>query len=601
MGRRTPAAPGDRRRRSGRVPLDATVLYRPNGDARTGRVLNLGAGGMALRPEGPLDPDRIVVLEFRLPDETEPVRAAGRVVWSQGGEEPVCGIEFVQMPGATQEQILDYIERILAAAVQVADVIQWEEGAAMAQDGYRTEQDSMGEMRVPADAYYGASTARAVENFPISGQRFPPGFIRALGAIKFCAATVNEGLGLLDGKLAGAVREAAREVMEGKLDEHFPLDIFQTGSGTSTNMNANEVIANRATELLGGARGSRLVHPNDHVNMGQSSNDVIPTAIHVAALEAIAKELVPALRKLHAALKEKATAFDKIVKIGRTHLQDATPVRLGQEFGGYARQMELAVRRIWATYRPLGEVALGGTAVGTGINAHPEFARRACWELSKLTGLSFFEAVNHFEAQGAQDALVEASGALKTVAVSLTRIANDIRWLGSGPRCGLGEIILPAVQPGSSIMPGKVNPVIAEALIMACAQVIGNDAAITLGGLGSTLELNLMMPLMARNLLESVHLLARAADNFAERCVAGIQADEARCNGMIEGSLAMCTALVPAIGYDAAARIAKKAYETGKTVRQVALEEKVLPEAKLKELLDPWSMTLPGVSAKAEG
>ena len=471
----------------------------------------------------------------------------------------------------------------------------------MSQDGYRVEKDSMGEMRVPANAYYGASTARAVENFPISGKRFPRGFIRALGAIKFCAATVNEGLGLLEPKLAGAIRDAAREVMDGKLDEHFPLDIFQTGSGTSTNMNGNEVIANRATEMLGGARGSKLVHPNDHVNMGQSSNDVIPTAIHVAALEGIDKELVPALRTLHQELKAKAVAFDKIVKIGRTHLQDATPVRLGQEFGGYARQMELGIRRVQATYRPLGEVALGGTAVGTGINMHPEFARRACWELSKLTGLSFFEAVDHFEAQGAQDALVEASGALKTVAVSLTKIANDMRWLGSGPRCGIGEILLPAVQPGSSIMPGKVNPVIAEALIQVCAHVVGNDAAVTLGGLGSYFELNLMMPLMAWNLLESVHLMARAAANFAERCVTGIQADEARCAGMIEGSLAMCTALAPAIGYDAAARIAKTAYETGKTVRQVALEEKVLPEAKLKELLDPWSMTMPGLGPKADG
>jgi len=471
----------------------------------------------------------------------------------------------------------------------------------MSQDGYRIEKDSMGEMRVPANAYYGASTARAVENFPISGQPFPRSFIRAMGAIKFVAATVNEGLGLLDAKLAGAIREAAREVMDGKLDAHFPLDIYQTGSGTSTNMNANEVIANRATEILGGTRGSKLVHPNDHVNMGQSSNDVIPTAIHVAALEGIDKALVPALRKLHADLKDKAATFDKIVKIGRTHLQDATPVRLGQEFGGYARQVELGIRRAQATYRPLGEVALGGTAVGTGINTHPEFARRACWELSKLTGFSFFEAVDHFERQGAMDALVEASGAMKTVAVSLTKIANDIRWLGSGPRCGLGEIILPAVQPGSSIMPGKVNPVIAEALIQVCAQVVGNDAAITLGGLGSFFELNLMMPLMAANLLESIQLLAQATDNFVVRCVAGIQADEARCASMIEQSLAMCTSLAPAIGYDAAARIAKKAFDTGKTVRQVALEEKVLPEAKLNELLDPWTMTLPGVSAKGDG
>jgi len=583
------------------VPLDTTVGYRPNGDARPARAMNVCESGLGLQAEDAPPPGTVVIVEFQLPGEADPVQTPGCVRWQGGTEEHGCGIEFTDMPDAARAQILTYIEYLLEEAVRVADATVRTEGTAMSQEGYRIEKDSMGEMRVPADAYYGASTARAVENFPISGQRFPRGFIRAMGAIKFCAATVNEALGLLDAKLAGAIRDAAREVMDGALDEHFPLDIFQTGSGTSTNMNANEVIANRATELLGGARGSRLAHPNDHVNMCQSSNDVIPTAIHVAALEGIDKELVPALRKLHKALQERAAAFDKVVKIGRTHLQDATPVRLGQEFGGYARQVELGIRRAWATYRPLGEVALGGTAVGTGINSHPEFARRACWELSKLTGLSIFEGVHHFERQGAMDAVVEASGALKTVAVGLTKIANDIRWLGSGPRCGLGEIVLPAVQPGSSIMPGKVNPVIAEALIMACAQVIGNDAAITLGGLGGTFELNLMMPLMARNLLESVHLLARAAENFAERCVAGIQADEARCAGTIEGSLAMCTALAPAIGYDAAARIAKKAYETGKTVRQVALEEKVLPEAKLEELLDPWSMTMPGLGPKADG
>ncbi len=463
---------------------------------------------------------------------------------------------------------------------------------------YRIERDSMGEMKVPKHAYYGAQTQRAVENFPISPRRFPRPFIRALGMIKHLAAKVNKDLGLLDPKIADAVAEAAREVMEGKFDDQFVVDIFQTGSGTSTNMNANEVIANRAIELLGGAIGSKMVHPNDHVNLGQSSNDVIPTAIHIAALEAIEKDLLPALRKLQTALKAKAREFDKVVKIGRTHLQDATPVRLGQEFSGYARQVELGIRRIEQTRASLAELALGGTAVGTGLNTHPEFPRRVIAYVNELTGIEFKEAEDHFEAQGAQDALVEASGALKTVAVSLLKIANDIRWLGSGPRCGIGEIRLPEVQPGSSIMPGKVNPVIAESVIQVAAQVIGNDLAITLGGQWGFFELNTMMPLMASNLLESILILANASRNFADQCISGIRADEARCAEMIEKSLALATALAPVIGYDEAAKIARESSLTGKTVRELAVEKRILPPDQLNEVLDPWRMTEPGIPGR---
>ncbi|HZI51449.1 MAG TPA: class II fumarate hydratase, partial [Terriglobia bacterium] len=384
-------------------------------------------------------------------------------------------------------------------------------------------------------------------------------------------------------------------------DDHFVLDIFQTGSGTSTNMNANEVISNRAIELLGGVVGSRSpVHPNDHVNMGQSSNDVIPTAMHVSALETIERSLIPALGRLQLALEAKAKEFDPIVKIGRTHLQDATPVRLGQEFSGYARQVELGVRRLEKLRDTLGELPLGGTAVGTGINTDPSFPRAAIQYLSNTTGLPFVEAKNHFEAQAGKDAVVEASGALKTIAVSLTKIANDIRWLGSGPRCGIGEIILPETQPGSSIMPGKVNPVIAESVVMVAAQVIGNDAAITIGGQSGAFELNVMMPVMAHNLLESIRLLASSANNFTDKCVSGIAADAARCNEMVEKSLAMCTALVPEIGYDQAAAIAKESYKTGKTVREIALEKKILPVDRLNEILDPMRMTTPGIAAKGE-
>lgn len=465
----------------------------------------------------------------------------------------------------------------------------------------RIERDTMGELAVPADAYYGVQTARAIQNFPISPLRIPRSLIRAMGLIKRAGARVNHQLGLLDKKQAVAIKKAATEVVDGKLDREFPVDIFQTGSGTSTNMNTNEVISNRATELLGGLRGSKLVHPNDHVNLGQSSNDVIPTAIHIAASESIKKQLIPSLARLQKALAKKAREFDKIVKIGRTHLQDATPVRLGQEFGGYARQIELAIQRAKQAQETLREVALGGTAVGTGLNCHPRFSAKVMAIISKETGCPFVEATNHFEAQSAQDSLVEASGQLRTIAVSLMKIANDIRWLGSGPRCGLGEINLPETQPGSSIMPGKVNPVIAESVTMVCAQVIGNDVTVVVGGQAANFELIVMLPVMAYNLLQSIELLATASNNFAAKCIEGIKANEERCKSLIEESLAMCTALAPAIGYEAAAKIAKDAYKSGKTVRQVAKEQKILQEMKLTRLLDPWRMTKPGGPVGAAG
>lgn len=457
----------------------------------------------------------------------------------------------------------------------------------------RIERDTMGKLAVPAEAYYGVQTARAVRNFPISGLRFPRSFIRAIGLIKWAAATVNESLGLLDKTTSHAIRKASWEVVAGRLDGEFPVDIFQTGSGTSTNMNANEVIASRAAELLGGTRGSKLVHPNDHVNLGQSSNDVIPTAIHVAAVEMIERQLLPALSRLHGSLAAKAHEFDHVLKIGRTHLQDATPVRLGQEFGGYARQIELGIARGRHAQAALSEVALGGTAVGTGLNAHPEFAPGVIALLSKEIGCPFKEAINHFEAQSAQDSLVEASGELRAVAVSLMKVANDIRWLGSGPRCGLGELNLPETQPGSSIMPGKVNPVIAESVTMVAAQVMGNDVTIMIGGQAANFELIVMLPVMAYNLLQSIELLARASANFSVRCVEGLTANEERCRNSIEQSLAMCTALAPEIGYEAAANIAHEAFRTGKTVRELAKSQQILPEDRLNALLDPWRMTEP--------
>jgi fumarate hydratase, class II len=457
--------------------------------------------------------------------------------------------------------------------------------------GYRIETDSMGEMRVPVGALYGAQTARAIENFPISGWRFSREFIQALGLIKKHAAAANASLGLLEAARAAAIQQAAEEVAEGRWDGEFVLDIFQTGSGTSTNMNANEVIANRAGELLGGERGGKLIHPNDDVNRGQSSNDVIPTAIHVAALGQIERRLLPALEALAQSLSRKRAEFANVMKIGRTHLQDATPIRLGQEFSGYASQVEHGLTRVRAACVDLAELALGGTAVGTGINTHPDFARMAIEGLSRETGLPFREAKNHFEAQAARDAAVQASGSLKTIAVSLIKIANDLRWLGSGPRCGLGELRLPAAQPGSSIMPGKVNPVMSEMLMQVCAQVIGNDTVIAFAGAHGNFELNVMMPVLAHNLLQSIELLANGTRVFTEKCVEGLEADRARCETFVEQSLAMCTALVPAIGYDAAAAIAKKAYASGRTVREVALETSGLDAATIEHLLDPGRQT----------
>ena len=460
----------------------------------------------------------------------------------------------------------------------------------------RTEKDSMGEMSVPADAYYGASTARAVENFPISDLRFQRGFIAALGLIKWSAAEVNFKLGLLDEKGRALLQQAAQEVMDGKLDDAFVVDIFQTGSGTSTNMNANEVIAGRANEIAGGKRGGKdPVHPNDHVNMQQSSNDVIPTAIHVAATVALKRDLIPALHRLEQALDAKAKEFDDVVKIGRTHLQDATPIRLGQELSGYAAQANKSGVRATQALIALLELPLGGTAVGTGINSHPAYAALAVAAIAHKTGIAFVEARNHFEAQAAKDGVVEASGLLKTIAISLSKIANDIRWLASGPRCGLGEISVPATQPGSSIMPGKVNPVMSEMALQVAAQVIGNDATITFAasGLGSTFELNVMMPVMAYNLLQSIELLSRASRVFADRCVTGIQANRERCESMVEQSLAMVTSLAPRIGYDKAAEIAKESFKTGKTVREIAREMKLLSEAELSHALNPRRMTEP--------
>ncbi|RMD71335.1 MAG: class II fumarate hydratase [Gammaproteobacteria bacterium] len=457
----------------------------------------------------------------------------------------------------------------------------------------RIERDSLGEMAVPEDALYGPQTARALQNFPISGIRFPRPFLKALGAIKAEAARFHRKVGWLDEERARAIAQAAEEVAQGKLDAYFPLDVFQTGSGTSTNMNANEVIAHRALEILGMPLESRHIHPNDHVNLGQSSNDVIPTALHVAAADVLKSALLPALETLREALEEKAQAFRDIVKIGRTHLMDATPVTLGQEVSGWARQVALAGERLEGVLPRLCELALGGTAVGTGLNAHPDFGRAVAEALASRYGLPFREAKDHFEAQGAQDAAVELSGQLRTAAVSLYKIANDVRLLNSGPRCALAEVAVPAVQPGSSIMPGKVNPVIAESLMQVCAQVLGNDAAIAFGGSQGNLELNTMLPLIAHNLLQAETILARAADNFARRCIRGLSANEERAAEWVEKSLSLVTALVPVIGYDRAAEIAKRAFAEGKTVREVCLELKVLPEEDLDALLDPRGMLAP--------
>ena len=443
---------------------------------------------------------------------------------------------------------------------------------------YRLKRDSMGEMRVPAEALYGAQTQRAAENFPISGLRFPRSFIRALGLIKSAAARVNGRIGELPAELAAAIEKAAGEVADGKHDDQFVVDIFQTGSGTSTNMNANEVIGHLAK-----------AHPNDHVNRGQSSNDAIPSAIHVSAAMLVHERLFPAMQGLAASLREKAEQFHEVVKIGRTHLQDAVPMRLGQEFSGYAAQVEQSAARIRSALEGIYELPLGGTAVGTGLNAIPGFAAAVIAELAAKTGLPFHEATNHFEAQAAKDAVSFLSSALKTYAVAFTKIANDVRWLGSGPRCGLGELKLPETQPGSSIMPGKVNPVIAESVLMVCAQVIGYDATITWCCAAGNFELNVMMPVMAYDLLQSIELLAAASRNFDERLVRGLEADRERAEGFVEQSLAMATVLAPVIGYDKAAAIAKEAHSTGRTIREVAREKSGLPEEKLNELLDPSS------------
>ena len=456
----------------------------------------------------------------------------------------------------------------------------------------RIERDSLGEVEVPAEVYYGAQTERARQNFPVSGLRFPREYIAALGRIKREAAVVNGELGNLPSEIVTAIVAAATEVVDGERDRDFVVDIFQTGSGTSTNMNVNEVISNRAIEILGGKIGSRTpVHPNDHVNAGQSSNDVIPTAIHVVAYGALLGNLEPALAGLAETLDTKAREFDVVVKIGRTHLQDAVPVRLGQEFTGYSQQVRNGLARIEAVKPRLAELALGGTAVGTGLNAPPGFADAVIERVAKDTGHPFVPAPNRFEALAAKDAAVETSGALKTIATSLFKIANDIRWLGSGPRCGIGELIVPSLQPGSSIMPGKVNPVIPESVMMVASQVIGNDATVAIAGMNGNFELNVMMPVLAYNLLQSIEILSNVSRLLGSRCVQGLEADVDRANELVEKSLAMVTALAPKIGYDAAAAIAKEAFRTGRTIREVCMERKVLPLEELEKVLDPRAQT----------
>ena len=472
----------------------------------------------------------------------------------------------------------------------------------MAGEPTRAERDSMGELQVPQSAYYGASTERARQNFPISELRLPRRFIRALAQIKGTAALVNAELGLLEARLASAIQQAAEEVEEGKFDKDFVVDVFQTGSGTSTNTNANEVIANRANEILGSPLGSRKpVHPNDHVNRCQSSNDVIPSAMQLSALVAIHEELIPALSYLQDALQRKAEEFMPVIKTGRTHLQDATPIRLGQEFRGYAGQVERSIERLKAGAEELAEIPLGGTAVGTGINAHPEFARRVTEHLTRRVGIPVRETGNHFQAQATLDSVLSAAGAIRTCAVSLWKIGNDLRWFASGPRAGLGEITLPEVQPGSSIMPGKVNPVIIESMTMAVARVLGNDHTIAIAAQsGSIFELNLMMPIAAVSLLESIALLAASAQNLARQCIEGIKATD-RGPQMVEQGLMLATALAPAIGYDNAAKIAKEALASGRTIREVARQQTTLSPADLDRLLDPSRMTEPGTEAGGAG
>lgn len=459
-------------------------------------------------------------------------------------------------------------------------------------DETRIERDSMGKMNVPAEALYGAQTARAVENFPISGNRLHRELIDALALIKYEAACVNHELGLLDERIAKAITTAASEVVDGRWHDQFPVDMFQTGSGTSSNMNMNEVIANRANLILGEEIGARHpVHPNDHVNLGQSSNDVFPSAIHVAASRLIRQDLLPELTLLERALHEKAESFYEFIKIGRTHLQDATPIRFGQEFSGYAHQVVLARLGIETASKGLQELAIGGTAVGTGLNTHPEFGAAVARALSRSAGLTFKETTNHFAAQAYPDAMVRTNSALRLLAASLTKIVNDIRWLSSGPRGGFGELHLPPVQPGSSIMPGKVNPVIAESVLMVCTQVIGFDTASLIAAMSGSFELNTMLPLLGHNLIESTRLLTRAIATFREKLLTGLEVNEERIRGMAERSLAMATALAPVIGYDKAADIAKIAYSTDRTVREVAHEELDLPEKDLERILDLAAQT----------
>jgi fumarate hydratase class II len=462
-------------------------------------------------------------------------------------------------------------------------------------EDYRTERDSLGEVQVPADAYWGAQTQRAVENFPIGDEQFGRRFVRALGIVKKAAAQANRDLGLIETETAEHIVAAADEVVAGEHDDQFPVDVFQTGSGTSSNMNANEVIANRATELSGGEVGTRAIHPNDHVNYGQSSNDVIPTAMHVAALEAVDRDVLPALERLADALRAKEGAFDDIVKTGRTHLQDATPITLGQEFSGYATQIEKGIARVEGTRDHLSELALGGTAVGTGLNTHPEFPERAAEYISEETGIAFREADNHFEAQAAHDAMSGAHGALRTVAGSLNKIANDLRLLASGPRNGLGELEQPENQPGSSIMPGKINPVVAEAVNQVHTQVVGNDAAIAAGAAEGQIDLNLYKPILAHNFLQSARLIANGSETFAEKFVAKLEADREHCAERVQQSMALATALNPAIGYDKASKVAKQALADGKTIREVVLAEGYLDEDEVDEVLDPAKMTARGI------
>ena len=465
----------------------------------------------------------------------------------------------------------------------------------MLNNDYRKEQDSMGEFDVPAAAYYGANTMRAVLNFPLSDLRFSRSFIEAISNIKLAAAQTNMELGLLDEKLGNAIVEAATEVASGNFDDQFVVDIFQTGSGTSTNMNANEVISNRAIEILGGELGSRNpVHPNDHVNTGQSSNDVIPTAIHVAAAKSIKNSLIPSLKQLKTSLTRKSEEFMPVIKTGRTHLQDATPVRLGQEFTGHTGQIERGIQRCEQALVELSEVALGGTAVGTGVNTHAEFAKKVCAKISQSLEIDIHETNNHFQAQSTLDNIVQASGAMKTIAVSLMKIANDVRWMGSGPRGGFGEIELPEVQPGSSIMPGKVNPVIPESVCQVAAQVIGNDTSVAIAGQSGNFEINVMMPVAAYNLLQSIDILSTASSNFASQCIDGLKSTS-KGPEMVERGLAIVTTLVPHIGYDASADIAHKAQEAGKTVLEIALSETDFSEDQLRKILDPEGMTEPTI------